>query len=101
MTSLWKRVSALLCLALGVTLLLGGCDPAATPLARPANARPQLVATIVPLASLTTQLAGDWADVQTLVPGGVTPHGFELSANQVRELANADLLITVGLNFDL
>lgn len=62
--------------------------------------KPLIVATIHPLAQLTRQLVGDTATVVCLVPPGVTPHGYEITTDQRADVADADLLVSVGLGFD-
>jgi len=62
--------------------------------------RPVIVATIFPLRSIVGQLAGDWADVELLMPPGSSPHDFEPQPAQMEPLSRADLLVAVGLNLD-
>jgi ABC-type Zn uptake system ZnuABC Zn-binding protein ZnuA len=77
--------------------LLAGCFAAAA-----AAAEPRLVAaaTIAPLASLTAQVAGGGWDVVTVVPPGVSPHVFEPGPRDVKRLAKARLVVTVGAGYD-
>lgn len=64
------------------------------------NARPVIVATVFPLQSIVGQLAGEWADVELLMPPGSSPHDFEPKPAQMEPLSRADLLVAVGLNLD-
>ncbi|MFQ5508830.1 MAG: metal ABC transporter substrate-binding protein [Leptospirillia bacterium] len=53
-----------------------------------------------PLALLVGAIGGDRVAVSTLLPPGASPHGFEPTPRQIRELAGADLLVTVGGGLD-
>jgi len=53
----------------------------------------QVVAAIYPLAWLTEAIAGDRAEVTTLVPPGTEPHDFELKPNQMAQLNQSDIVI--------
>lgn len=59
-----------------------------------------VVASIEPMGSLARQIVGDTGRVDVLLPPGRSPHGFELTARQVRRLANADVVLTVGGGVD-
>lgn len=65
-----------------------------------AEPRPVAAATIAPLASLTAQVAGSGWDVVTVVPPGVSPHVFEPGPRDVKRLAKARLVVTVGAGYD-
>jgi ABC-type Zn uptake system ZnuABC Zn-binding protein ZnuA len=73
----------------------------AAPAAEAAGARPVAAATIAPLASLAAQVAGKGWDVATIVPPGVSPHVFEPGPRDVKRLAKARLVVTVGAGYDL
>ena len=62
--------------------------------------RPVAAATIAPLASLAAQVAGGGWDVVTVVPPGVSPHVFEPGPRDVKRLAKARLIVTVGAGYD-
>jgi len=55
---------------------------------------------IHPLALLVHEIGGDAVEVRTLLPPGASPHGFEPTPSQVRALAGAHLLVTVGAGLD-
>jgi zinc transport system substrate-binding protein len=57
-------------------------------------------ATIAPLASLTESVAGPGWQVRTIVPPGVSPHVFEPTPRDVKALAPALLVVTVGAGYD-
>ncbi|MCE9591690.1 MAG: metal ABC transporter substrate-binding protein [Planctomycetes bacterium] len=84
-----------------------GCDSRTTPPSGAATQasgtlgkRPVIVASIVPMASLVTELVDDWAEVHTLIPPGTTEHTFDLSAEGMRALSRADVVVLVGVGLD-
>jgi len=60
----------------------------------------RVVATIFPVADFISNIAGNKVDLVTLVPAGVSPHGFEPTADQVKSLAEAHLLIMNGAGLE-
>lgn len=74
------------CLA-ALTLVSGCASPA------PPDGKPQIVASMYPFAFLASAIAGDKADVATLVPPGTEPHDYELTPKQVASLRTADLVV--------
>ena len=65
-----------------------------------AEARPIAAATIAPLASLAAQVAGSGWDVVTVIPPGISPHVFEPGPRDVKRLAKARIVVTVGAGYD-
>ena len=65
-----------------------------------AEARPLAAATIAPLASLAAQVAGSGWDVVTVIPPGISPHVFEPGPRDVKRLAKARIVVTVGAGYD-
>ena len=65
-----------------------------------AQDRPVAVATFSILADLTQRVAGDHAQVLTLVGPNGDAHVFEPGPKESAELAHADLLIANGLGFE-
>jgi zinc transport system substrate-binding protein len=87
-------VSALAAL---VMLAAGGCgraggDPGA-------SEGPQVIAAFYPLEFVTAEIVGRNASVTNLSPPGVEPHDLELAPDQVRRLAQADLVVYIGDGF--
>ena len=87
-------VSALAAL---VVLTVGGCgraggDPRA-------SEGPQVIAAFYPLEFVATEIVGRNATVTNLSPPGVEPHDLELAPDQVRLLAQADLIVYIGDGF--
>lgn len=90
-------------LPLAVILLavaaLAACRPSVTnPDGTPRKLR--VVATTSIHADLTRQVAGDAAEVISLLPAGVDPHDFEPSAADVEKVAQADVIVINGLDLE-
>jgi zinc/manganese transport system substrate-binding protein len=60
----------------------------------------QVVATTGILASIAGQVAGDDAEVTQLIPDSASPHEFSLSADDRRELEEADLIASNGAGLE-
>lgn len=81
-------------IALATVLILAGCQGA------PAPTRPVVVATVYPLWELAHQVAGDRAEVVSLVPPGVEPHDWEPSARDVTLVQRATVFVHTGTGLD-
>jgi zinc transport system substrate-binding protein len=77
---------------------LTGCRDAPEIAASPP--RPLVVASFYPLYEFTRQIAGDWADVVSLVPTGVEPHDWEPAPADVGRVEKAALFVYQGADFD-
>lgn len=88
-----KRIITTLLLICGVAGCTGGKDPWAQ------RAGPRVLAYFPPLYSLAATVAGDDAQVLSLITN-VGPHDFEPSSRDVRMLQRADLFLTIGLGLD-
>ncbi|MGE5345067.1 MAG: metal ABC transporter substrate-binding protein [Acidithiobacillales bacterium] len=66
----------------------------------PAPGRLAAAATISPLADIVARVAGPGWTVRTVIPPGVSPHVFEPTPKDVRLVAPARLVVTVGAGFD-
>lgn len=61
-----------------------------------AQAAPQVVVSIKPLAGLVAGVMDGVGKPQLLLPGGSSPHSYALRPSQMRALHGADLLVWVG-----
>ena len=59
-----------------------------------------VVATTSILGDVARNVVGDDGRVETLMPAGVDPHGFQPSASDAARLREADLVIAVGLGLE-
>lgn len=57
----------------------------------------QVTTSIIPLASVVNTIGGEHVNVNNIIPAGVSPHGFDMSAKDMVALKNTDLVFMVGL----
>lgn len=62
--------------------------------------KPVVFVSIPPQLWLVKQIAGDTAEIQTLLPLGANPHTFEPTVKQTKKLSEASLILTIGLAFE-
>jgi zinc/manganese transport system substrate-binding protein len=65
--------------------------------AAPTVPKPVIVATTSILGDMTSNVVGDLATVEVIVPANTDPHDFEPSAKQAALLRDADLIVANGL----
>ena len=58
--------------------------------------RPLVVTTIAPLAGIVKDAFGNSVQVVYLIPAGVDPHDYQLTAEQINLLSRADIIVTTG-----
>ena len=75
-------------LAVASAVSLTACSTPSTP-----TSKPQIVASMYPFAFLASAIAGEDADVVTLVPPGTEPHDYELTPSQRALLSQATLVV--------
>jgi zinc/manganese transport system substrate-binding protein len=82
-----------------LALALAGCgdDDGA---ARASGDRPHVVVTTNVLGDVVSDLVGDEATVEVIMPPGTAPHEFQASARQVAAIRDADVLVTNGAGFE-
>ncbi|HVF54238.1 MAG TPA: metal ABC transporter substrate-binding protein [Actinomycetota bacterium] len=90
------RTSSALVAAVAVASLSGCAAGGSTNAPRGA---PAVVAAFYPLVFAAEGVGGTFVHVDNLTAPGVEPHDLELSADQVRALSNADLVIYLGGGF--
>ena len=91
-----RRASlTLTALALAGTALLAACTGSADSTGDPDSTATKVVAAFYPLAYAADRVGGADVTVTSLTPPGVEPHDLELSAAQVAEIAEADLVLYV------
>ena len=74
-------------------LLISACSGSATS-STPSD-RPVVVASFAPLADIARQVGGSDVSVVDLTPSGVEPHDLELTAQQVGQIADADVVVSI------
>jgi zinc transport system substrate-binding protein len=60
----------------------------------------QVVATFYPLYFLSSQIAGDRAEVHALIPDNVEPHSWEPTPSDLIEVSEARVLVYNGIGFE-
>ncbi|HEX3053566.1 MAG TPA: metal ABC transporter substrate-binding protein [Aggregatilineaceae bacterium] len=88
-----SQIIRLLVMAL---VALSACAPAA----QAQETQLQIIASTSILADVARAVAGDAAVVESLFPLGANAHTAEPSAQDVARLSDADLVLTVGLNYE-
>lgn len=91
-----RSILSLTLLAACATLLPASCGKERERTAGPVRA----VVTIAPLAGLVRPLLPPEAEVRVLIPPGRSEHGYELSPGDLRALADADLVVYIGLGLE-
>jgi zinc/manganese transport system substrate-binding protein len=86
------------------SLLLAGCGTGTSSSGDATGGAPEgrlsIVATTTILADVTNQVAGDAAELTTVMDVGADPHNFEASARQLAEMQQADLIVANGGNLE-
>lgn len=60
----------------------------------------RIVTSVEPLKTFAEKIGGDLVEVTSLVRPGYNPHTYDLSAQQIMGLSNADLYIRTGVPFE-
>jgi len=86
-------------LCLTCALLLAACGGGTTGASDPdpTEGRLQIVTTVAPITSITSNVVGDLADVTGIVPEGTNSHTFEPSPSVAEVLSRADVVFINGL----
>jgi len=99
----------LLALAVTAVVGLGSCAPATTEpgaVSPQAQATPEakgklkVVTTTLPVTNFTKAVAGNRAEVRYLLPSNVGPHDYQAKPEDVRTIAEADVLVKNGLGLE-
>ena len=90
------RPHAPLALSAVALLLLSACAGTdSTPAEASPGSRPVVVTDIYPTTYAVQQVAGDAVEIVQLAPAGVEPHDYELTPQQVQQIADAALVAYV------
>jgi ABC-type Zn uptake system ZnuABC Zn-binding protein ZnuA len=82
-----------------LALVAGGCGPSRAA-AGDDPAKLNLVATVSPITSIVSSVAGDLAEVRGLIPEGADSHTFEPPPSAAKTLARADVVFVNGLKLE-
>jgi len=92
----WVAMGATVILVLLVAVVLLKPDFVRSP----NSSKPKVAATIFPLYDLTRQIAGDRLDVILLLKPGASPHTFEPTVGEIKNLTGSQVLFTIGHGLD-
>ena len=95
-----KSTSYLVTLALLLALAACSNDDAARTAATSPATSVRVVTTTNIMADWVENVGGDHVDVFSVVPVGADPHGFQPGARDVSRIADADLVLSVGLGLE-
>ena len=93
------RGRRVLFVALALLFVLGALAGGFT-CAEETKGKPVVVATIFPLADFVKNVAGDRVEVVTLLPSGASPHTYEPTPGDMKDVAGAMLLVVSGAGLD-
>lgn len=91
-----KSVRRLAALALLGTAALTGCSTQDSP----RDERPVVLTTFTVLADIAQNIAGDHLRVESITKPGAEIHGYEPTPGDVRQAAEAELILDNGLNLE-
>lgn len=91
-----RRRTRLVAVALAASLALSSCGTAGGS----GGGLPTIVVTTNILGDVVKQVAGDAAEVTTLMRPNADPHSFEISAKEAAGLRDADLVVSNGLGLE-
>jgi zinc/manganese transport system substrate-binding protein len=94
------RRSRFTALALPLLALAPGACGDDSGTASASGSHPHVVVTTNVLGDVVSDLVGDEAAVEVIMPPGTAPHEFQASAQQVAMMRDADVLITNGAGFE-
>lgn len=91
MISLWRCVASVLAVALFLSACVPGSD---------SEDMLKVVVTTTILGDVVRNVVGERAEVEVLMPVGVDPHEFQVSARQAQAIQTADLVVANGLGLE-
>ena len=90
-----------LALMLVVIALLAACQPTGQVVQSSGGKTPlKVVAAETFLADIAQNVAGDRVKIESLMPIGVDPHGFEPTPTDVAKITDSQVLIVSGAGFE-
>ncbi len=95
------RLTSVLLSLVSLAALLGACGaPKARQDSPPPSKGLQVVTTFLPITLLTRAVAGDCAQVSSLVPASLGPHDFQAKPGNLLALRQAKVLVKNGLGME-
>lgn len=56
-----------------------------------------VTSSIMPVSSVINAIGGEYVEVNTIIPAGISPHGFDLSAQDVVAIEDSEIAFIIGL----
>ena len=60
----------------------------------------KVLTSFLPIYCFTVNVAGEWAEVENLLPANVEPHDYQLSRKDLQKINSADLIVINGLGLE-
>ncbi|WP_407074321.1 metal ABC transporter substrate-binding protein [Paenibacillus lacisoli] len=96
---MWTASAALI--LTGAVLLTGcGNDKSEGKTSGSGEAKLKIETSFYPMYEFTKQVAGDLADVESLIPAGVEPHDWEPSPKDIAKIQDADVFVYNGAGLE-
>ncbi len=92
-----KKIFNSISIFIFLTFLLSAC---ATPAPQVDTSKLQVLATTTFLADITRNVAGDRAQVESLLPVGADPHAYQAAPSDVAKIAKSTVLIQNGIEYE-
>jgi ABC-type Zn uptake system ZnuABC Zn-binding protein ZnuA len=92
--------SSLFLTLLPVLAIFGSLLSACSAIPKTSGEKLTVVATTTFIGDVTTQVGGDLVDVSVMMPVGVDPHSFEPAPADIGKVAEADLVLINGIEFE-
>ncbi|SFG68826.1 zinc transport system substrate-binding protein [Desulfotomaculum arcticum] len=94
-----KKKLATLILVLLTIFVFSGCSNNGSKSTEDTS-KVRVVATIFPVADIINNIGGDKVEVSTLLPAGSSPHTFEATPEQLKQISGTQLFVKVGADLD-
>lgn len=91
-----KIINSIITLTALASLFLTGCGSAP----KSSNGRLKALTSTTFLADITRNIAGDRISIDSLLPFGADPHAYQAAPSDVAKIAESDLLILNGLEYE-
>ena len=92
-----KKIFNSISIFIFLTLFLNAC---AAPAPQVDTSKLQVLATTTFLADITRNVAGDRAQVESLLPVGADPHAYQAAPSDVAKIAKSTVLIQNGIEYE-
>lgn len=93
-----RKILSISILILALALVISGCG-SSTPSNKDPN-KPTVAVTTSFLADMVEQIAGEYVNIDMIIPAGDDPHLYVAKPQDLQTLQNADLILYHGLHFE-